>query len=583
MNNEKLENLLNLSLEATQREREKSEELEIGYEKNTNTWELIVKYSGDISHLEDLEREIIIEKLSNEYAIVRIPEDLIPEFVTNSEIEFVEKPKNLYFSLVQGIRQSCVLPVRRNPYFLKGRDVITAIIDSGIDYFHPDFRNEDGSTRILALWDQTLQPREGEKPPYEFRRGVEFDREDIDRALAAGSESEGFQIVPSRDTSGHGTHVAGIAAGNGRASAGRYTGVAPESELLVVKLGYAGENAFPRTTELMTALDYVVQKAIEYRKPAAINISIGNTYGGHSGTSLLETYIDDISNYGRTVICIGSGNEGAARGHAQGILREGFSEEIQLAVAPYETTLSVQIWKNYSDDFDISVISPSGKRVGPLQQILGAQRFTLDGTEILLYYGEPSPYSPYQEIYISILPVADYIDSGVWRFELIPHRIVQGNYNLWLPSQAVLSAGTGFLYPSEEITLTIPSTASRVITVSAYDAYSMQLADFSGRGYTRETNQIKPDLAAPGVNITSCVPGGGYVTASGTSMATPFVTGGAALLMQWGIIDGNDPFLYGEKLKAYLIKGARHIEAVTEYPNPEIGWGTLCVAESLPW
>ena len=583
MNNEKLENLLNLSLEATQREREKSEELEIGYEKNTNTWELIVKYSGDISHLEDLEREIIIEKLSNEYAIVRIPEDLIPEFVTNSEIEFVEKPKNLYFSLVQGIRQSCVLPVRRNPYFLKGRDVITAIIDSGIDYFHPDFRNEDGSTRILALWDQTLQPREGEKPPYEFRRGVEFDREDIDRALAAGSESEGFQIVPSRDTSGHGTHVAGIAAGNGRASAGRYTGVAPESELLVVKLGYAGENAFPRTTELMTALDYVVQKAIEYRKPAAINISIGNTYGGHSGTSLLETYIDDISNYGRTVICIGSGNEGAARGHAQGILREGFSEEIQLAVAPYETTLSVQIWKNYSDDFDISVISPSGKRVGPLQQILGAQRFTLDGTEILLYYGEPSPYSPYQEIYISFLPVADYIDSGVWRFELIPHRIVQGNYNLWLPSQAVLSAGTGFLYPSEEITLTIPSTASRVITVSAYDAYSMQLADFSGRGYTRETNQIKPDLAAPGVNITSCVPGGGYVTASGTSMATPFVTGGEALLMQWGIIDGNDPFLYGEKLKAYLIKGARHIEAVTEYPNPEIGWGTLCVAESLPW
>ena len=418
---------------------------------------------------------------------------------------------------------------------------------------------------------------------YEFRRGVEFDREDIDRALAAGSEAEGFQIVPSRDTSGHGTHVAGIAAGNGRASAGRYTGVAPESELLVVKLGYAGENAFPRTTELMTALDYVVQKAIEYRKPIAINISIGNTYGGHSGTSLLETYIDDISNYGRTVICIGSGNEGAARGHAQGILREGFSEEIQLAVAPYETTLSVQIWKNYSDDFDISVISPSGKRVGPLQQILGAQRFTLDGTEILLYYGEPSPYSPYQEIYISFLPVADYIDSGVWRFELIPHRIVQGNYNLWLPSQAVLSAGTGFLYPSEEITLTIPSTATRVITVSAYDAYSMQLADFSGRGYTRETNQIKPDLAAPGVNITSCAPGGGYVTASGTSMATPFVTGGAVLLMQWGIIDGNDPFLYGEKLKAYLIKGARHIEAVTEYPNPEIGWGTLCVAESLPW
>lgn len=171
MNNEKLENQLNLALEATRREREKSEELEVGYEKSTNTWELIVKYSGNISPLEDVERGIVIEQLSNEYAIVRIPENLIAEFVANPEIEFVEKPKNLYFSLVQGIRQSCVFPVRRSPYFLEGKDVITAIIDSGIDYFHPDFRNEDGSTRILALWDQTLQPGEGEKPPYEFRRG----------------------------------------------------------------------------------------------------------------------------------------------------------------------------------------------------------------------------------------------------------------------------------------------------------------------------------------------------------------------------------------------------------------------------
>ena len=190
-------------------------------------------------------------------------------------------------------------------------------------------------------------------PPAGYNVGTEFTSQQINAALQTAGHEERFRLVPSRDISGHGTAVAGIAAGNGRASAGRYTGVAPESELLVVKLGYAGENAFPRTTELMTALDYVVQKAIEYRKPIAINISIGNTYGGHSGTSLLETYIDDISNYGRTVICIGSGNEGAARGHAQGILREGFSEEIQLAVAPYETTLSVQIWKNYSDDFDI--------------------------------------------------------------------------------------------------------------------------------------------------------------------------------------------------------------------------------------
>lgn len=581
-NNAKLENLLNLALNATREEREKSKELDVGYEKLTNSWELIVKYSGDIESLQDEQRGIIVENLSNEYAILQVPENLIEEIAARPEIEYVEKPKNLYFSLTRGIQASCIPPVRRSPYNLTGRGVITAIIDSGIDYFHPDFCNPNGTTRILNIWDQTLTPREGEQAPYSFKRGVEFSREEINRALLAGSEMEGFQIVPSRDTSGHGTHVAGIAAGNGRASEGQYTGAAPESELLIVKLGYPRENAFPRTTELMTALDYVVRKSIEYQRPAAVNISIGNTYGGHSGTSLLETFMDDISSYGRSVICVGSGNEGAARGHTQGVLRDGYSEEIQLAVAPYETSISLQIWKSYVDEFDIALVLPSGQRVGPIQKVLGTQRITADGTQLLIYYGEPSPYSPYQEIYIAFLPSRDYINSGIWRIELIPRKIVLGSYNMWLPSQTILSQGTGFLYPSEETTLTIPSTASKVITVGAYDAYSMQLTDFSGRGYTRQTNQVKPDIAAPGVNITSCAPGGGYVTASGTSMATPFVTGGSALLMQWGIVDGKDPFLYGEKVKAYLIRGARQIEAVREYPNPMIGWGTLCVADSLP-
>lgn len=581
-NNEKLENLLNLALDSTREEREKSKELDVGYEPSTDSWELIVKYNGDIESIRDEARGIFVEPLLNEYAIIRLPQSLIDEISMRPEIEYVEKPKNLFYSLTQGIRASCIPPVRRDPFYLTGRGIITAVIDSGIDYFHPDFRNPNGSTRILNLWDQTLIPREGERAPYAFQRGVEFSREEIDRALQAGTEAEGLRIVPSRDTSGHGTHVAGIAAGNGRASDGLYQGAAPESELLIVKLGYPRENAFPRTTELMTALDYVVRKSLEYQRPAAINISIGNTYGGHSGTSLLETYIDDMANYGRNVICVGSGNEGAARGHTQGTLRNGFSEEIQLAVAPYETSISLQIWKSYADDFDIALSTPSGKRVGPLQKILGTQRFSLNGTELLVYYGEPSPYSPYQEIYISFLPVRDYIDSGIWRVELVPGKIVSGVYHMWLPSQNILNPGTGFLYSSEETTLTIPSTAAKVITVGAYDANSMQLADFSGRGYTSQTNQIKPDIAAPGVNITSCAPGGGYVTASGTSMAAPFVTGSAALLMQWGMTDGNDPFLYGEKVKAYLIRGARQLEAVRGYPNPMLGWGTLCVRESLP-
>lgn len=192
--------------------------------------------------------------------------------------------------------------------------------------------------------------------------------------------------MPSRDTSGHGTHVAGIAAGNGRASAGVNRGVAYESSLLVVKLGTAEPDGFPRTTQLMRALDYVVEKALQLKMPMAVNMSFGNNYGSHSGTALLESYINDMSNYWKTVISVGTGNEGAARGHTSGILTQGQEREIELGVGAYETALSLQIWKSYVDDYDILLEHPSGRRIGPIQQIQGSQRFVLGQTEILLYY-----------------------------------------------------------------------------------------------------------------------------------------------------------------------------------------------------
>ena len=268
----------------------------------------------------------------------------------------------------------------------------------GIDYAHPDFRNADGTSRILELWDQSLDRV--------------FTKEEIDAALAAPTESERYRLVPSRDISGHGTHVAGIAAGNGRASGGVYRGVAYESPLIVVKLGTPGERSFPRTTELMTGLDFVVQRALAYRMPVAINISFGNTYGSHSGTSLLENFINDIANYWKSVIVIGTGNEGSARGHTSGILREGEEQEVELAVGAYETSINVQIWKSYTDEFDIVLENPSGQMAGPLSSILGTQRFRLGTTELLVYYGEPSPYSVYQEIYVDFIPVRDYIDGS---------------------------------------------------------------------------------------------------------------------------------------------------------------------------
>lgn len=568
MDNPKFENLLNLALDATAREREKSLNLGVGYEPAERRWDLIVKYSGNIGRIAEEYPQITVRELLNEYALLNVPDSLIDAVASAPEIEYVEKPKRLFFAVNQGKRASCILPLQTARYNLTGKGVLVAFLDSGIDYAHPDFRNADGTTRILNLWDQTLDR--------------EFSREEIDEALAALTEAGRYEIVPSRDLSGHGTHVAGIAAGNGRASEGVNRGVAYESDLIVVKLGVPRTESFPRTTELMAGLDYIVKKALEYRQPVAVNISFGNTYGSHSGTSLLETYINDIANYWKNSIVIGTGNEGSGRGHTSGFLREGQEQMVELAVGEFETTLNFQLWKSYSDEFDLLLTSPSGQRVGPIRQIQGPQRLKLGETELLIYYGEPSPYSMYQEIYVDFIPAGDYIDSGIWEISLVPRRIVTGNYDLWLPSQTALGGATGFLLPVAETTMTIPSTAFKAISVAAYDAGLGQLAPFSGRGFTRQTRQVKPDLAAPGVDILSAAPGGGYDRRSGTSMATPFVTGSAALLMQWGIVEGNDPFLYGEKIKAYLIKGAKPLALLTEYPNPLIGWGTLCLRDSLP-
>ena len=580
---EKLELLLNVALEATPQEREKSETLQVGFDPQDRTWEVIVKYHGDLFFLEEL--SIGVEQLLAGYAILHVPESRMPLLSETEQIEYVEKPTRLYFQTFAGKQASCVLPVTIRPPYLSGKGVLIGIADSGIDFRHADFRNADGTTKIVALWDQSLPPDEerGRKPPDGFRMGTEFTTAQINAALSAEGTAATDEIRDVRDTSGHGTAVAGIAGGNG--------GVAPESGLLIVKLGIPQEDSFPRTTELMRALTYLVKKAVEIGAPIAVNISFGNTYGPHDSGSLLERFLDNVSEVGRCVICVGSGNEGAGMGHASGNLTQARREE--LSVGMYQGAFSLQLWKNYADTFRITLTSPTGSTAvfsTDEQEAERIRRMTLGGTQVLLYIGEPTPYSAQQEVYLDFLPRERFVDSGVWALTLEAVKIVTGNYSLYLPSQTALGADTRFFRPTPETTLTIPSTASRAITVGAYQTTNDAYVDFSGRGYLFATDaqerlgiiQSKPDLVAPGVGIRTAASGGGYGSVTGTSFATPFVTGAAALLMEWGIVMGNDRYLYGQKVKAYLQRGARQLPGFEAFPNEMVGYGALCVEDSLP-
>lgn len=587
--NQKIETLFRAALDATPEEREKSSDLSIGFDQADDTWEVIVKHTGNLDSLKKKYPAITVTELLNNYGILRLPEPLIDTVISEDVITYMEKPKQLFFEVTEGKRASCITTLQARLPELTGKGTLVAVIDSGIDYAHPDFCFPDGSSRIVALWDQTIpagsvpdvfSPENSLPSPDGYMLGTLFSQEILNAALDANNAQEQFSICPSRDISGHGTHVTGIAAGNGRASSGSIRGIAYEADLLIVKLGTPGTNSFPSTSLLMMGIDFCVRESLSRNQPLALNLSFGNTYGSHSGSSLLETYLDSVSELGRTTIVVGSGNEGASGGHTSGYLSPGQTTTIELGISDFTPSLNVQLWKNYWDEFVVTLTPPVGSSI-TLPNEAGSWRYSFGETEVYTYNGEPTPYTPFQEIYLDFLPSDTYLTPGVWTLRLIPQKIKSGLWDMWLPSVAIRNEATAFLLPNSDTTLTIPSTSARVITVGAYDSRQDTIAAFSGRGFTWNNQFVKPDLVAPGVGIVSCSPEGGYESRTGTSMATPFVTGVASLLMQWGILLQNDIFLYGEKMRAYLIQGTRPLPGFDTYPNPQTGWGALCAFNSL--
>lgn len=611
--NQKIENLLNVSLDATREELESSESLSTGFNWRDNTWEIIVRYTGNLENIKANYNVYVRELLFN-YAIIVTDKATIELISQEPQIVYVEKPKSLYFQLERAKSAACASNVRvgqpgaygyknisRNInesisentsgnigsgqtghgigdiadngiQYLSGKGVITAIIDTGIDIYSSEFRNADGSTRILDIYDQTLQR---EYSAADIDAFIGKDRNVYTGRDISQEENEG---IPAFDNIQHGTNVAVIACGK--------SGVAYESDIIVVKMGYSYNNQFPRTTSLMDAIDYIIRKAMEYNRPVAINISYGMNYGDHNGNTLLESYINAAASGYKCSICIGSGNEADKAVHYGGTIKNAQTDTVEIAVGEYQSSIDIQIWKYYWDDIRVTLISPDGtERVIVTHGKIS--RYTLGGTNVISLSGEPSPYNLYQEIYINLQLQGSYITSGIWKIQLYGENVRQGTYNIWLPASVSLNGATGVIRPVAYDTITIPATAGGCISVGAYNSYTGAYAAFSGRGSALTdvlTAGIKPDILAPGVDISIRMDtrqGVVYTSVTGTSYATPFVTGAAALLMQWGIVMGNDRFMYGEKLKAYLRSGARQLDGVTQTPNPVTGYGALCVEDSI--
>ncbi|MFW5668263.1 MAG: S8 family peptidase [Acetivibrio ethanolgignens] len=479
------------------------------------------------------------------------------------------------------LEEAGILRLRRQPYLdLYGSGVLIGIIDTGIDYLHPAFINADGSSRIYSIWDQTV--RSG-SPPEGFYYGTEYKQAQIEEAISSENPAE---LVPVTDESGHGTFLAGIVAGN-ELPEEDFSGIAPLSDLVVVKLkeaknnlkSYYGigerENVY-QENDIMLGIRYVQAVAAIRRMPIVVLLGLGTNAGNHSGELQLSRYMNRSAVFPGIVMVSSAGNEGNQGHHYQRrLLEAGGRDIVEINIAEGETGVTLELWTEAPQLFTVGIRTPLGNTTGILPIWYGRGTipitFPLENSRVFVEYTAVETNTGDEVIVIRILRPA----AGIWRIEVVNNTEYLASFNMWMPISGFLKSESRFLSPEPDITICEPGNARSVLTSTAYNHVDGSIYIAASRGFT-STGEIKPELAAPGVAVYGPAPGGGFTARSGTSVGAAFCAGAAALMLEWGVVRGNNLGMQTTEVSNVLIRGADR-ESNLEYPNRIWGYGKLDV------
>lgn len=551
---------------------------------------------SDYSQPEELQVTI------QDYVFQPIDQNLGVTYVNRNEIEPVGIQNFTYRSIpkVYGLQQiglfgegtfdptplmrSGILQVQREPLNLTGRGVVIGFLDTGIRYEEEVFRKPDGSSRILGIWDQNINDG---PVPEGLLYGTEYRKDVIDAALLSENPRE---IVPSYDENGHGTAIASVAAGSAISGGLRFTGAAPEADIVVVKLREAKpylrqyylipENV-PAYSEsdVMTAIKYLESYAISLVRPLVICIGLGTNMGDHEGHSILSGYLNTIATRRSRAVVVCGGNEGNSAHHYVGYASQGMLEttdNVEIRVGEGERGFIAELWGNIPASHAISIRSPGGEttdRVDFKARETRAFSFVYEDTQIRVDHVLVEQGSGEELIFFRFVDPT----PGVWTIQVSIMGGAdqqEGSFHIWLPLTDFLQSETYFLRPSPYTTLTEPGNTREVITTTIYQDSNVSFYGESGRGFTRQ-GRSKPDVCTPGVNIDTIL---GERT--GSSMGAAILTGICAQFMQWAVVEKNRQWVESRELKNYLIRGAVRMPEMT-YPSREWGYGQVNIAETF--